>query len=209
MSGPVPKRLRARRTMARLALLGVVSGVSWTWGLVNFAGQIPVEDPRDETQTEAIVVLTGGTGRLDVGIELLAQEKAKMLFVSGVFPGTDVRRLMRMFQHNPHYLEFRVDVGTAVNTQENAAETAVWMKEQGYGSLRLVTGSYHMPRSLLEFHAALPDAVILPHPVFSEHVKKDWWAWPGTAGLVVREYHKFLFALLRLGFERARGGPSS
>lgn len=208
MSGPVPKRLRAKRALARMAILGSVASVLWVWGLMEFAGQIPSEPSQDEARTEAIVVLTGGTGRLDVGIELLAQEKARMLFISGVFPGTDVRRLMRMFQHNPHYLDYRVDVGTAVNTQENAAETAAWMKEQGYTTLRLVTGSYHLPRSLLEFHAALPGATVIPHPVFSEHVKKDWWAWPGTAGLVVREYHKYLFALLRLAFERARSGPA-
>lgn len=197
MSGLMPKRLRARRSFARLIAVLAVTGVAWTWGLIWFAGQIPTKVEDDSTPVDAIVVLTGGSERLDEGIDLLAQEKARKLFISGVFPGTEVRQLLRMFQRNPHYLEYRVEVGTAVNTRENATETAEWMREQGYSSLRLVTGAYHMPRSLLEFRHALPDTAIVPHPVFPEHVKADWWAWPGTAGLVFREYNKFLLAMIR------------
>ncbi|MEO5338157.1 MAG: YdcF family protein [Magnetospirillum sp. WYHS-4] len=198
MAGPVPRRLRSRRAFGRMAVFALVAGGLWTWGLVWFAGLIPGVATDDLQPTDAIVVLTGGSGRLDVGIDLLAEERAKKLFISGVFPGTEVRQLLRTFQRNPHYLEFRVDVGTAVNTHENATETADWMREQGYTSLRLVTGNYHMPRSLLEFGAALPDAVIVPHPVFPEHVKRDWWAWPGTAGLVLREYTKYMLVLARI-----------
>ena len=36
-------------------------------------------------------------------------------------------------------------------------ETAAWMREKDFHSLRLVTASYHMPRSLLEFSRAMPD----------------------------------------------------
>ena len=32
------------------------------------------------------------------------------------------------------------------------------MHAEGFRSLRLVTAAYHMPRSRIEFHAALPDA---------------------------------------------------
>ena len=101
-------------------------------------------------------------------------------------------------QRDPQYLASRVDIGTAVDTIGNARETAEWMARQGFTSLRLVTAGYHMPRSLLEFRHALPDATLIPHPVFPEHVKQeDWWAWPGTASLIVGEYSKFLLAWLR------------
>jgi uncharacterized SAM-binding protein YcdF (DUF218 family) len=202
MAGLPSRRLRARRGVARLTTVAVIVAAFWIWGLFWFSGQIPSRVEDEATRTDAIVVLTGGSERLDAGIELLAQEKARKLFISGVFPGTEVRQLLRMFQRNPHYLEYRVDVGTAVNTQENATETADWMKEQGYSSLRLVTGAYHMPRSLLEFRHALPGATIIPHPVFPGHVKADWWAWPGTAGLVLREYSKYLLVWLRQNLTR-------
>ncbi|MBK8175866.1 MAG: YdcF family protein [Rhodospirillales bacterium] len=90
----------------------------------------------------------------------------------------------------------RIDAGYgAKNTQGNAEETAAWMHGHGYHSLRLVTGSYHMPRSLLEFHVALPDAVVIPHPVFPKDVKQtSWWFRPGTAALIISEYNKYLLA---------------
>jgi uncharacterized SAM-binding protein YcdF (DUF218 family) len=64
--------------------------------------------------------------------------------------------------------------------------------------LRLVTAWYHMPRSLLEFDRAMPEMDIVAHPVFPDQVKQGrWWAWRGTAVLLVGEYIKYLAALLR------------
>jgi len=143
-------------------------------------------------------VLPGGSGRLDEGLDLLEGNMAKRLFVSGVYQGVDVKTLFQMFQHNPQELEARIGIGTAINTVENASETTQWMNSYGYTSLRLVTASYHMPRSLLEFHNAMANIDIIAHPVFPEHVKVErWWAWPGTLGLIASEYNKFMFAWLR------------
>lgn len=183
-------------------LVAGVAVVAWTVGLFRFAAAIPdrVADP--DTRTDAIVVLTGGTHRLATGVDLLTLDKAEKMFVSGVYQGVDVRRLLAVFRHNPKELEERIAIGNAVNTAENASETAEWMRRQKFASLRLVTGAYHMPRSLLEFRHAMPAVTIVPHPVFPEHVKADWWAWPGTLSLIVGEYNKFLFAWLRRSAER-------
>ena len=86
----------------------------------------------------------------------------------------------------------------ADNTLGNAQETARWMHSQGFRSLRLVTAWYHMPRSLLEFGRAMPEIDIVAHPVFPEQVKSEhWWAWRGTAMLLISEYAKYLAALGR------------
>jgi hypothetical protein len=43
---------------------------------------------------------------------------------------------------------------------------------------------------------------IIANPVFPEQVKQaNWWAWPGTAMLIVGEYHKYLAAVLRTTFD--------
>ena len=77
-------------------------------------------------------------------------------------------------------------------------QTAIWMREEGFSSLRLVTASYHMPRSVEEFRDVFPDLVIVDHPVFPSHVKTDdWWRWPGTTILIIGEYHKFLISRAR------------
>jgi uncharacterized SAM-binding protein YcdF (DUF218 family) len=60
-----------------------------------------------------------------------------------------------------------------------------------------------MPRSLLEFDRAMPEIDIVAHPVFPVQVKREhWWAWRGTAVLLVSEYVKYLGALVRPLIER-------
>ena len=189
---------RAGRLFRRLLVATLAALLIWTAGLFSFAGSIPksIEDP--DRHTDSIIVLTGGSGRMEEGLNLLELNMAKRLFVSGVYQGVDVKTLFKMFQRNPWHLETRVGIGTATNTLGNATETAEWIAGKGFRSMRLVTASYHMPRSLLEFKHAMPNAQITAHPVFPAHVKVDeWWAWSGTAELIAGEYNKFLFAWLR------------
>ena len=145
------------------------------------------------------IMVTGGSGRLQAGLDLLAAGRAEKLFVSGVYRGVEVAELLRLSARAPDRLRCCVVLGySADNTAGNARETAEWIAREGYSSLRLVTASYHMPRSLLEFRRAMPGVTIITHPVFPGHVKQgDWWRWPGTAWLVIGEYNKYLAARLR------------
>jgi uncharacterized SAM-binding protein YcdF (DUF218 family) len=185
--------------MKRVLILILILGAIWLGGLVRFASEIPdaVADP--DSQTDAIVVLTGGSQRIETGLQLLAADKAKMLFVSGVHTGVEVPELLRTVGADPGLTDKIVLGHDAADTRGNALETAGWMREQGFHSMRLVTSAYHMPRSLLEFSRAMPDIAITPHPVFADNVKQgEWWAWPGTASLIVDEYDKYLVVMLRL-----------
>jgi uncharacterized SAM-binding protein YcdF (DUF218 family) len=172
---------------------------AWLAGLIVFAADIPDRLIDATSHTDAIVVLTGGSERLDTGVALLRQGMAEKLFVSGVHSGVDVTELLHLSRQKPDPLECCVVIGHAADsTWGNAIETAEWMRSQGYHSLRLVTGNYHMRRSLSEFRHALPTAVIIANPVFPDAVKRDrWWLWPGTAHLIIGEYMKFLLGLLR------------
>ncbi len=187
----------------KLFLAGIFAAAVWSFGLFRFADAIPERVEDAVTRTDGIVVLTGGSRRLGEGLELLSRGLAEKLFVSGVYRGVDVRKLLSIVKYKPEEPEIRINIGIATNTKGNAAETMSWMEKQDYRSLRLVTAAYHMPRSLLEFRAAMPAVTLIPHPVFPENVKRDrWWAWPGTASLVIGEYNKFLLALSRHWFER-------
>jgi uncharacterized SAM-binding protein YcdF (DUF218 family) len=192
-------RRRPWRWLVRLALAGAGVLALWGGGFLWFAAQLPDAVAAPERRTEAIVVLTGGSGRVGRGLELLEQGRADKLFVSGVHRGVDVAELLRVSQRAPERLACCVALGHAAETTEgNAVETAQWMQAQGYRSLRLVTAAYHMPRSLLEFRRRMPAVEIVPHPVFPEHVKhEDWWRWPGSTALLIGEYSKYLVARLR------------
>ena len=176
----------------------------WFAGLLWFATALPREVGDAGEGTDAIVVLTGGSARLSQGLDLLAQERAQKLFVSGVYRGVDITELFRVRQQSPDEFACCVSLGhEADDTRGNAVETAAWMRAQGFESLRLVTANYHMPRSLLEFRHAMPDVEIDPHPVFPEDFKQDeWWLWSRSASLVASEYSKYLISLLRTSAAR-------
>jgi uncharacterized SAM-binding protein YcdF (DUF218 family) len=203
-----PRRQRDALWLRAIAVAVPVLVAIWVFGLIEFAAIVPAPGPEPEDRTDAVVVLTGGSDRLEAGLRLLADGKASKLFVSGVYHTVDVAALLRVSRARPSDVECCIALGyVADSTAGNAEETAVWMQAENLRSLRLVTASYHMPRSLLEFRRALPGIAIVPHPVFPERFKQDeWWRWPGTLSLLVSEYTKYLLALARGPFVAAGGG---
>ena len=183
--------------------------VLWLGGFAWFvAGSVIVTVDR-ASATEAIIVLTGGRMRLETGLDLLAAGKAEKLFVSGVNPRVDRDTLMRALGPAARREACCIVLGHAAdNTSGNARETADWMRQEGYRSLRLVTSWYHMRRSLLEFSRAMPLATVIAHPVFvRESDSESWRDWLAAAPLVVVEYHKYLAAWLRQLADRVLTRP--
>ena len=188
--------------LQRVTIVAAGCCLLWLSGLLWFATP-PAEDLRT-APTDAIVVLTGGSLRLQSGIELLREGKGSKLFVSGVNQQVDLDELLRVSGNAPEWVSCCVALGhQADDTLGNAQETARWIHSQGFHSLRLVTAWYHMRRSLLEFQRAMPEIDIVVHPVFPDQVKQEhWWAWRGTAGLLANEYVKYIGALARPLIER-------
>jgi uncharacterized SAM-binding protein YcdF (DUF218 family) len=172
----------------------------WLTGLVVFAEHVAGLDAAaidtDPAPVDAIVVLTGGSERVRNGIELLKAGKGKKLFISGVYPGLTLEHILNMMDVDETMRKCCIVLGHAAgSTEGNAEETQNWLSLENYHSVRLVTANYHMPRSLLLFHTLLPDITITPHPIAPESViLKEWWLHAGTAGLLVTEYNKYLFA---------------
>lgn len=188
-------------TCAALFALGVA-------GFIWFAA--PPSPENEAVPTDAIVVLTGGPLRLQSGMALLRDGKGRKLFVSGVNQQVDLDELLRVSGNAPDWASCCTVLGhDADNTLGNARETAQWMRQQGFSSLRLVTAWYHMPRSLLELDRAMPEVEIIAHPVFPDDVPQEhWWAARGTVLLVASEYGKYLGALVRPVVERLRSASA-
>jgi uncharacterized SAM-binding protein YcdF (DUF218 family) len=188
-----------RRCLRRALLVLVVLAGAWALGLAWFVAQAERNGEIDPDHTDAIVVLTGGSERLRVGFDLLARGAAERLLISGVHRDVRLEELLALGPTDDS-LRCCVDLGyVAGDTIGNAQEAAGWMRAQGFHSLRLVTSNYHMPRAMLEFRAAMPGIEIRRQPVDPGTVHLErWWAWPGTAKLIVVEYNKFLVALARV-----------
>ncbi|MBV8939636.1 MAG: YdcF family protein [Alphaproteobacteria bacterium] len=191
------------RLLRRMILCSLALALAWLLGLLGFVSLIPSPAADDAPATDAIVVLTGGGGRIERGITLLAEGKAPLLFISGMENRAEPSRLLQQFlpgrPADPALAE-RIFTGTeARNTIGNVAETARFIHAHHVRSFRLVTSAYHMPRALAEFHYGLPHARIVPVPVMPEDFLLARWWRPGTLEnqRVLSEYHKWLGAYAR------------
>lgn len=170
--------------MIRRALSAIL--LVWAFGFLWFAGAMP--RPAGAAKADAVVVLTGGNGRIDRGLEVLRSGRAKRLFVSGV--DREVR---------PH--EFAIEYGVSakqmaccvtlgfesVDTRSNAMEIARWVATAKIKSARVVTNDWHMRRAIFELSATLPkDVTVIEDAVTSQP----------SFRILFLEYHKLLARMI-------------
>ncbi len=193
-------------SLKRIAFtLGTLLALSWLIGLIAYGQRVPEDIEDTATITDAIVVLTGGSGRVDEGLALLQRGLSPRLFVSGVGPSVSISDILETSTFGQDDLSGRISIGSdAEDTPGNASETSKWVEQNNIRSIRLVTAAYHMPRSLLEFQHAMPNVRMIAHPVFPDQVKADWWKYPGTTSLLAREYTKYIFAYVRVKLSQKR-----
>jgi uncharacterized SAM-binding protein YcdF (DUF218 family) len=130
------------RALAFLVLLYVL-------GYATFTTMLPKAG--DGRTTDAIVVLTGGAKRLERGLQLLQQERAKRMLISGVARSVRAGELAARYPGSQAMFECCIDLGRqAVDTRSNGEETARWLKRHKFKSVRLVTTDWHMPRAHFE-----------------------------------------------------------
>jgi uncharacterized SAM-binding protein YcdF (DUF218 family) len=130
------------RVLAFLLLLYVL-------GYAGFTLMLPKSG--DARITDAVVVLTGGAKRLERGLQLLEQGKAKRMLVSGVARSVRPVELAARYQASQELFECCIDLGReAVDTRSNGEETARWLKRNKFKSVRLVTTDWHMRRAHFE-----------------------------------------------------------
>lgn len=164
--------------------------IAWMLGFLWFAVSLP--RIAEDGATDAIVVPTGGEGRIPRGIALLRAGAADEMLVTGVFEDVKPREFAVEYNVPPRLMDCCVTLGfAAINTRGNARETAAWVAEHDARSVRLVTSDWHMRRAALELESALPEGIaIVRDPV------------PGEPSLWILflEYHKLLAAWFSRAF---------
>ena len=125
-------------------------------GFVLFAFTLGRPAPADARATDAAVVLTGGSGRIEPGIDVLRTGKAKRLLIAGADPSVTKRDLARRISGSSSLMKCCVDLGSeSVDTRSNAEEANRWLAKHRFRSLRLITSDWHMRRARYEFGKVL------------------------------------------------------
>jgi len=134
-------------------------------GYALFAVLLP--RPAGDERTEAIVVLTGGSGRLDRGFGLIQRGLSRQMLISGVARTVKPEELAAAYHVDPRLFACCITLGReAFDTRSNADEVAHWLDRRHVRSIRLVTNDLHMRRAQYELGkrvgeevAIVPDAV--------------------------------------------------
>lgn len=166
--------------------------VIWALGFLWFVVALP--QPADDATTDAVIVPTGGAGRIAQGLAVIDAGLAARILVTGVDPEVTVNEFADQFEVDLATMDCCVTLGfAAVDTRSNAVETAEWVEANDVQSLRIVTTDWHMRRAAGELDRALPESVT----VVRDAVPSE----PGLSSLFL-EYHKLIASLIAgiLGF---------
>lgn len=176
--------------------IAALLALAWALGFALF--MLSLGKPLDAgIKTDAIVVPTGGPGRIDRGIALLRAGSAKRMLITGTDPSVRPIELAVQYKTPARLFRCCIDLGhDAVDTRSNADETAAWVRRRGYRSVRLVTADWHVARARLELSNALGSEI----EIVGDGVRTQ----PRFA-MLLREYHKYLVRRIVLLFGMIHG----
>lgn len=201
MKRPEDRSRWLRSSVTRLlAALAGSAAVALLAGFGLFVHRLDWVEPTRLHETDGAVVLTGGADRISDAVSLVAKGYAARLLITGVNQSTSSAEIARLTPKFEEYFACCVDLGyAALNTEGNAEETRLWAQARAMRSLTVVTSNYHMPRALLEIHAALPDVALTRFSVVPEQARaSSWLLEPQMLKLLGVEYLKYLRAAVRM-----------
>ena len=147
-----------------------LSIISFIWWLILIFNTFPkkfyIKDDYSKYSETLIVVLTGGKGRIEKGLELFEKNFGEYLFISGVFEKSEleIKHIVdnKLIDKNCCVI---VD-NKAKNTFENADEVRKWLdKKNKIQNIILVSSYYHLPRSYIVFRKMIKTKNIVLSPV--------------------------------------------
>lgn len=203
-AGVRPRRKKMRpHTLSRLTLTAIAGGLA-VWLMVAFAGfvgKVNALSVPTPASADGIVVVTGGSARIEVAIQLLEDGAAERLLISGVHDSTDASILVRRTRTDPSLFECCVDLDhAAMDTAGNAREAANWAREHEFTSLLVVTSAYHIPRTTREMARLLPGVELIAFPIdpaTGDHRAAGNQSSSWSMTLLVREFAKLQLARIR------------
>lgn len=139
-------------------------------------------------RTDAVVVITGGAGRIEHAMDVLDDGLAKRMLISGTDPSVTKKDLVARLGGRARLIRCCVDLGTeSVDTRSNAEEAERWLAKHKYKSVRLITSDWHMRRAGYEFSRDLDGK----YDLVQDAVRTE----PGFS-ILFAEYNKYLLRRL-------------
>lgn len=172
------------RIFALLALL---------YGLGFFLFSVTLGRPAADVSTDAAIVITGGPGRIEHAMDVLAEGKARRLLVAGADPLVTKTDLANLIGGRDRLVRCCVDLGSeSVDTRSNAEEAKRWLGRRRFDTVRLITSDWHMRRAGYEFDRVLSD----DYEIVQDAVPTE-----PRFGTLFGEYNKYVLRRLSAWFD--------
>lgn len=187
-----------------LVAIGIVMGLVVTLALVGWFGLGFYLSPQSKlTKSDVIVAISGGdtVARTAEAVRLYNDGWAPRIIFSGAAldpTSPSNAQIMAKAAEAQGVPSSAIQLEeSAANTQENSADVAIIIKNNGYHQLILVTSPYHQRRASILFERAVAkDVTVLNHSSADKTWRRsDWWATPYSRALTLSELQKTLFEL--------------
>ncbi len=140
------------------------------------------------------VVLTGATGRIREGFEILQQKKIKWLIISGVYKETTFKEIFPYWIYYPEIdSRFVILEKRSQTTLGNAHQSLALVETLRCQDILLITSQLHMSRALDVFESIYPDDILIK-PVVLPNSKNE----QGSVYLLVEIIKSFFYTALGL-----------
>ena len=177
------------------------------FGLIEYKEKILSTIKYMSKKSSNIVILTGGTNRINDGLKIINKFEKSSTFNSKILVSGTGKGFTKISLEKKLSFDFDLDLikccveldSISTNTYSNAYETLKWAKKNNIKKFILITSNYHMPRAFLEFKNRMPNLKIFTYPITpNKHDVKMWLSSFQTFSLIFSEYCKYLIAKLRI-----------
>ncbi len=164
-SSPIVKKVLKRRFF-----IPVMAFLLWLALFVRHWGTV-VGESADTSfvmrEADCAIVLTGGSGRVREGFDLLSRKQVKKLIVSGVNEKSQLREIMpQLFLYGDIQEKDIILDRRSLTTYGNAQQTLPFVEALRCRDVMLVTSHLHMYRAYKTFQGAYPSSIeIVKHAV--------------------------------------------
>ena len=145
---------------------------------------------------DSIAILTGGKGRITLGLKLFKKHPDIKLIISGVDKKISIKSFLpsKLHENNKIYID-----QLSESTFENALVITDWLKKNKLYNVYVITSYYHMPRSMLLLNNLTQEVNFYAYPVKREKSKNSNFL-PNIKYtlFLMQEYIKYLLSLIIL-----------
>ena len=132
------------------------------YSLIVFLKKIHYNQVSFNYKTDGIAVLTGGKGRINLGLELFNKNKNLKLIISGVDKKVSEASIIPNSFKNKYSITIDKE---SESTYQNAKIINKWTSKYKLQNVTIITSYYHMPRSMMLIQLLTPNINFYAYPV--------------------------------------------